>query len=287
MGGDATPKGREWRADVRGDGRTRRGLFFGRGLAGAVRGTDNDWNNGRSQKRDCRRSAGCCLDATAHRLELIPFRQEPAQAGGLHAMRIGTQTLWALLLAGASWLTAVCAVPPAASSAEAPVPEKPAAAPEKPAETVKEAKNESANFLRDVMPLLTKLGCNAIQCHGSSVGQGRVAAFDVRRRTRRRLRRPDQDAPGTADQPGRADQEPRAAEGHQRHGPHGRREDPAQFPGVRDAGRLGRPGAPVGRRQTAQAGRREGLAQGQGSCARAKASSCWSGRSMPTAASAT
>ena len=38
--------------------------------------------------------------------------------------------------------------------------------------TVKEAANEAANFLRDVMPLFTKLGCNAIQCHGSALGKG-------------------------------------------------------------------------------------------------------------------
>jgi hypothetical protein len=38
--------------------------------------------------------------------------------------------------------------------------------------TVKEAKNESAYFLRDVTPLFTKLGCNAIDCHGSALGKG-------------------------------------------------------------------------------------------------------------------
>jgi len=38
--------------------------------------------------------------------------------------------------------------------------------------SVKGANNESANFLRDVMPLFTKLGCNATQCHGSTLGKG-------------------------------------------------------------------------------------------------------------------
>ena|GEM_PF-36405 len=38
--------------------------------------------------------------------------------------------------------------------------------------SVKEAKNESAFFLRDVMPLVTKLGCNVAQCHGSTLGKG-------------------------------------------------------------------------------------------------------------------
>lgn len=38
--------------------------------------------------------------------------------------------------------------------------------------TVKEAASESTSFLRDVMPLFTKLGCNAIPCHGSTLGQG-------------------------------------------------------------------------------------------------------------------
>ena len=103
------------------------------------------------------------------------------------------------------------------------------------------AKDESTSFLRDVMPLFTKLGCNAIQCHGASAGQGRLPAVDVRRRARRRLRRPHQAAPRAADQSGRAAQEPGPAQGHQRHGPHRRREDPAQFAGVRDARRPGWP----------------------------------------------
>jgi hypothetical protein len=34
------------------------------------------------------------------------------------------------------------------------------------------AKDESVSFLRDVMPLFTKLGCNAIQCHGASLDRG-------------------------------------------------------------------------------------------------------------------
>ena len=38
--------------------------------------------------------------------------------------------------------------------------------------SVKEAKNESAYFLRDVMPLVTKLGCNVALCHGSALGKG-------------------------------------------------------------------------------------------------------------------
>jgi hypothetical protein len=38
--------------------------------------------------------------------------------------------------------------------------------------TVKETKNESVNFLRDVMPLLSSQGCSAIQCHGSAAGKG-------------------------------------------------------------------------------------------------------------------
>ena len=38
--------------------------------------------------------------------------------------------------------------------------------------SVKEAKNESAYFLRDVMPLFTKAGCNSAQCHGSGLGKG-------------------------------------------------------------------------------------------------------------------
>ncbi len=37
--------------------------------------------------------------------------------------------------------------------------------------SVKEAGNESANFLRDVMPLFAKRGCNAIECHGSTLGK--------------------------------------------------------------------------------------------------------------------
>jgi hypothetical protein len=55
--------------------------------------------------------------------------------------------------------------------AEQPAP-PPTAPPQPPPVTVKEAANESANFLRDVMPLFTKLGCNAIECHGSTLGKG-------------------------------------------------------------------------------------------------------------------
>ncbi len=38
--------------------------------------------------------------------------------------------------------------------------------------SIKEAKNESAYFLRDVMPMFTRLGCNVAQCHGSTLGKG-------------------------------------------------------------------------------------------------------------------
>ena len=38
--------------------------------------------------------------------------------------------------------------------------------------SVKEAANESVSFLRDVLPLFSKLGCNGIQCHGSALGKG-------------------------------------------------------------------------------------------------------------------
>jgi hypothetical protein len=38
--------------------------------------------------------------------------------------------------------------------------------------TVKEAASEAATFLRDVMPLLSRSGCNAAQCHGAAMGKG-------------------------------------------------------------------------------------------------------------------
>jgi len=38
--------------------------------------------------------------------------------------------------------------------------------------TVKNAKDESVSFLRDVMPAISRLGCNAAQCHGSARGKG-------------------------------------------------------------------------------------------------------------------
>ncbi len=41
--------------------------------------------------------------------------------------------------------------------------------------TVKEAGSESASFLHDVLPMFSKLGCNAIACHGSTLGRGGFA----------------------------------------------------------------------------------------------------------------
>ncbi len=38
--------------------------------------------------------------------------------------------------------------------------------------TVKDAKNDSVFFLRDVMPLVDKLGCNQAACHGAERGRG-------------------------------------------------------------------------------------------------------------------
>ncbi|MGO8930020.1 MAG: DUF1553 domain-containing protein [Limisphaerales bacterium] len=40
--------------------------------------------------------------------------------------------------------------------------------------TVKNTKDDSVFFLRDVMAAVSRLGCNAAQCHGSTVGKGRL-----------------------------------------------------------------------------------------------------------------
>ncbi len=113
--------------------------------------------------------------------------------------------------------------------------------------TVKEASNESANFLRDVMPLLSKLGCNAIACHGASLGKGgfRLSMFgsepdaDYEALTRMHLgRRINRVEPLKSLVLLKATN----ALTHT-----GRREGRAKFSGVRDAGGLDRSGTALGR----------------------------------------
>lgn len=57
---------------------------------------------------------------------------------------------------------------PALDSARAAEPPQPVGPP--PA-----AASAAAYFLRDVMPLVNRLGCNSVQCHGASLGQGGMA----------------------------------------------------------------------------------------------------------------
>ncbi|MGA2033467.1 MAG: DUF1549 domain-containing protein [Thermoguttaceae bacterium] len=47
--------------------------------------------------------------------------------------------------------------------------------PPKPAQAQPVVAAKSVFFLRDVMPLVNRLGCNSVQCHGSSLGQGGMA----------------------------------------------------------------------------------------------------------------
>ena len=112
--------------------------------------------------------------------------------------------------------------------------------------SVKEAGNESANFLRDVMPLFSKLGCNAIQCHGSAVGKGGFklsmfgaepdADYDALTKLHlgRRINRVEPVKSLFLLKATNAD------------GPHGRCDHPAQFPGVHDARLVGRSGDSLG-----------------------------------------
>ena len=105
--------------------------------------------------------------------------------------------------------------------------------------SVKEAHNDSANFLRDVMPLFSKLGCNAVACHGSSSGKGgfRLSMFGAE---------PDVDYEAlTKMHLGRRINrvEPTKSlillKASQRYSSHRRDEDRVEFPGVRDARCLG------------------------------------------------
>jgi len=49
------------------------------------------------------------------------------------------------------------------------------AEPPKPAQAQPGVAANSVFFLRDVMPLVNRLGCNSVQCHGSPLGQGGMA----------------------------------------------------------------------------------------------------------------
>ncbi len=71
-------------------------------------------------------------------------------------------------------------------------------------------------FLRDVMPLVNRLGCNSVQCHGAPVGQRRHGALHVRGRRGRRLRDHRQGSAGHAHRPHGARQEPASVEGFRR-----------------------------------------------------------------------
>src|SRR3990170_6651519 len=98
--------------------------------------------------------------------------------GGSFAMKIRTETLRILVLAAASWAAAELGVASVAMGAEEPAPTTTATPPESPAEPpatpspAPAPAAEPASFLRDVMPLFTKRGCNAIGCHGSTLGKG-------------------------------------------------------------------------------------------------------------------
>jgi len=93
-------------------------------------------------------------------------------------MEIRTEMLRILVLAAASWAAAELGVASVAMGAEEPAPTTTATPPESPAEPpatpspAPAPAAEPASFLRDVMPLFTKRGCNAIECHGSTLGKG-------------------------------------------------------------------------------------------------------------------
>ncbi len=49
------------------------------------------------------------------------------------------------------------------------------AEPPKPAQAQPAVASSAVLFLRDVMPLVTRLGCNSVQCHGATQGKGGLA----------------------------------------------------------------------------------------------------------------
>src|SRR3990167_1258587 len=46
-----------------------------------------------------------------------------------------------------------------------------------PADNVKDAPRDSVSFLGDVMPLVSRLGCNTVACHGSQKGKGGLSLY--------------------------------------------------------------------------------------------------------------
>ena len=74
---------------------------------------------------------------------------------------------------------------------------------EVPVEVRRASAIEPLRFRNDVMPVLTKAGCNTGKCHGVGLGQGRVPALALRLRPRRRSLPPDPRGRRPAGQPRR------------------------------------------------------------------------------------
>ncbi len=140
----------------------------------------------------------------------------------------------------------------------------PTADPPKSAQAQPAAASRSVFFLRDVMPLVTRLGCNSVQCHGAPLGKGGMplsmfggdAEGDyetiVKDQRGTRINRMD---------PARSLLLLKVS-GSIPHG--GAAEDPARLRGIQDAACLDRARGAVQRREAAEAGLRAGPSAGAG-----------------------
>jgi len=86
-------------------------------------------------------------------------------------MRIASILLVAIALSVCEFVPALGGEPPSAPEKEKEKVGDSTAGAKAPV-TVKEARRDSVYFSQDVMPLLGKLGCNQMACHGSQVGKG-------------------------------------------------------------------------------------------------------------------
>ncbi len=116
----------------------------------------------------------------------------------------------------------------------------------------------SVFFQRDVMPLVTRLGCNSVQCHGAPLGKGGMPLSMFGGDAEEDYETIVKDQRGT-----RIDRMDPArspfllkASGSIPHG--GAAEDPARLRGIQDTALLDRARGAVQRRQTAEAGLRAG-----------------------------
>ncbi len=148
------------------------------------------------------------------------------------------------------------------------------AEPPKPAQTQPAIAPNAVFFQRDVMPLVTRLGCNSVQCHGAPLGKGGMplAMFGgdaeedyetiVKDQRGTRINRMD---------PARSLLLLKVSGGIS-HG--GAAENPARLRGLQDAARLDRARSALQRREVAQIGLCAGPSARAGAAKRADAATC-------------